>query len=72
MGKLTYEEVLSTLKNMELTSGGDVSGVLVYIEELKSKTVKLEEELRKLRLAAARKTSSASSMNSRLMDALRE
>lgn len=72
MAKLTPEEARSALKDMQNTAGMDASGVLAYIEDLEARIAKLEEELRKTRLAAARKAASASSMNSRLKDALRE
>ncbi|MDQ6419047.1 hypothetical protein RB620_06305 [Paenibacillus sp. LHD-117] len=72
MAKLTPDEARSALRDMQEASGMDVSGVLAYIEDLESKAAKLEDEVRKLRLSAARKSSPASSMNSRLKDALRE
>lgn len=72
MRKLTSEEVLSALKDMQRASGMDATDVFAYIKELESKASRLEEELRKLRLSASRKPASGSPMNSRLMDALRE
>lgn len=72
MEKRTPEDIRAALKNMQIESGRDVSDVLAYIEELEFKAARLEEELRKTRIGAARKTASASSMNSRLKDALRE
>ncbi len=72
MKKLTAESVRAALESMRNGSGRELSDVLAYIEELETKAAKLEEELRKTRIATARKPSSAASMNSRLKDALRE
>lgn len=72
MNKSTPEAIRMALNNIQIESGRDVSDVLAYIEELEFKAVKLEEELRKMRISTARKPASASSMNSRLKDALRE
>lgn len=72
MEKHKPEGVRMALDRIQIQSGQDLSDVLAYIEELELKAAKLEEELRKIRIGAVRKTASDSSMNSRLKDALRE
>ena len=60
------------LEKLFFDAGYTVPELLKYMDDLERRHKLLEEEARKLRLAAARKTPSAGTMNSRLRDALRE
>lgn len=53
-------------------TGCEQAVLLQYIQELEEKCMRLEEENRRFKAAAARRASAAPSMNSRLKDALRE
>ncbi|REK76141.1 hypothetical protein [Paenibacillus paeoniae] len=70
--KMTSDEARFELLQLLGEAGREQSGLLPYLEELEKKCKRLEDENRKYRDAAARRASSAASMNSRLKDALRE
>lgn len=53
-------------------AGYEVPELLAYIDDLERDNDKLRIEIRKLKLEAVRRSSSAQGMNSRLKDALRE
>lgn len=70
--KFTPEEARFELLQLLREAGREHSGLLAYLTELEAKCKHLEDENRRYRDAAARRATSASSMNSRLKDALRE
>lgn len=70
--KLTPSEARSELLRLFQDAGKESRELLLYIEQLEEKCLRLEEENRRFKEAAARRASAASSMNSRLKDALRE
>lgn len=70
--KLTREEARTQLLGLFREAGREHAQLLQYMDELEEKCLRLGEENKRLREAAARRASAASAMNSRLKDALRE
>lgn len=70
--KLSREEARLELLKLLQNAVGEQKDLLLYVDCLEEKCVLLEAENRRLKEAAARRSSAASTMNSRLKDALRE
>ncbi|MFD0588154.1 hypothetical protein ACFQZE_09095 [Paenibacillus sp. GCM10027627] len=69
---MTAFEAREVLLRLFQDAGYELPELRQYIEKLESNNLLQEEEIRKLKSAAAKRISAASGMNSRLKDALRE
>jgi len=70
--KTTAAHMREKVEQLFQDAGYTVPELLEYIDNMERKQLQMDEELKKYRQAAARRSSSASSMNSKLKDALRE
>ncbi|MGO4109968.1 hypothetical protein [Paenibacillus sp. YAF4_2] len=70
--QVTPEQMREAVLQLFQDAGYQVPALLPYIDGLTQENDRLKQELKRLRLAAARGSSSLDSMNSRLKDALRE
>lgn len=68
----TPEQLRDAVLQLFRDAGYTVPELLPYIDGLTRDNDRLKQELKRLRLAAARGSSSPDGMNSRLKDALRE
>lgn len=70
--KTTAEQMRDKVEKLFRDAGYPVPELLEYIENMELQQARMSEELKKWRQAAARRSPSAASMNSKLKDALRE
>ncbi|MBH5317016.1 hypothetical protein I6N90_04240 [Paenibacillus sp. GSMTC-2017] len=70
--KVTGSQVRSQLIQLFQDAGYELPELIVFIESLEQKNILLEQEISKLKSASARRVTTTSTMNTRLMDALRE
>ncbi|WP_042159449.1 hypothetical protein [Paenibacillus gorillae] len=70
--QLSAKQLREAIEKLFLDAGYTVPGMLPAIDALIKDNDRLKQELKKLRLAAARGSSLGDGMNSRLKDALRE
>ncbi|WP_336772807.1 hypothetical protein [Paenibacillus sp. MMO-58] len=70
--QITQEQLREAVLQLFRDAGYSVPELLPYIDGMSQENDRLKQELKRLRLAAARGSASSDSMNSRLKDALRE
>ncbi|WP_336788551.1 hypothetical protein [Paenibacillus sp. MMO-177] len=70
--QMTPELLREAMLQLFRDAGYTVPELLPYIDGLTRENDRLKQELKRLRLAAARGSASSDSMNTRLKDALRE
>lgn len=72
MGTISQDEALAKLRGLFAAAGRELPELIEYIQHLELERERFRSEAARWKAAAAKKTPAASSMNSRLREALRE